>query len=328
MIGDPPTLPVPLPRSMGLAKTAPTPVAIALAGTAAENAWNEFLSAHIRNQHTRTAYLRAVRQFLAWIEPLAVPLERITPAMVGEYFQQHPGSVPSRKLHLSALRSCFDIFVIRHVMVLNPAASVRGERYSVVEGKTPEISKDHARRLIDSIDVTSAAGLRDRALLATLIYTSARDGAVAALRISDYQFDGVQYSLRFTEKGGKSRLIPVRHDLQLFLCAYIGAIDPGLTRKDMPLFRAIAGRSGTLTSRPIRNVDIYRMMKRRLRDASLPNHFTPHSCRVATITDLLAQGVPLEDVQHLAGHADPRTTRLYDRRKRQITRNTVERISI
>jgi site-specific recombinase XerD len=47
-----------------------------------------------------------------------------------------------------------------------------------------------------------------------------------------------------------------------------------------------------------------------------------------TITDLLEQGVPLEDVQHLAGHADLRTTRLYDRRKRRVTRNIVERISV
>ena len=54
----------------------------------------------------------------------------------------------------------------------------------------------------------------------------------------------------------------------------------------------------------------------------------PHSFRVATITDLLTQGVPLEDVQYLAGHADPRTTRLYDRRQKKVTRNIVERISI
>ncbi len=52
------------------------------------------------------------------------------------------------------------------------------------------------------------------------------------------------------------------------------------------------------------------------------------SFRVTTITDLLEQGVPLEDVQRLAGHADPRTTGLYDRRKRKITRNIVERISV
>lgn len=70
------------------------------------------------------------------------------------------------------------------------------------------------------------------------------------------------------------------------------------------------------------------MMKRRLRDASLPSELSPHSFRVAVITDLLTQGVPLEDVQRLAGHADPRTTRLYDRRHRKVTRNIVERLSI
>jgi integrase/recombinase XerD len=60
----------------------------------------------------------------------------------------------------------------------------------------------------------------------------------------------------------------------------------------------------------------------------LPTRLSPHSFRVATVTDLLTQGVALEDVQYLAGHADPRTTRLYDRRQKQVTRNTVERISI
>jgi len=70
------------------------------------------------------------------------------------------------------------------------------------------------------------------------------------------------------------------------------------------------------------------MIKRRLKDAGLPQHLSPHSFRVATVTDLLTQGISLEDVQYLAGHADPRTTRLYDRRQKQVTRNTVERISI
>ena len=75
-------------------------------------------------------------------------------------------------------------------------------------------------------------------------------------------------------------------------------------------------------------IDICRMMKRRLKAAGLPVHFSPHSFRVAAVTDLLSQDVPLEDVQHLAGHADPRTTRIYDRRRRKVTRNLVERISI
>lgn len=75
-------------------------------------------------------------------------------------------------------------------------------------------------------------------------------------------------------------------------------------------------------------IDICRMMKRRLKAAGLPGTYSPHSFRVTTITDLLEQNVPLEDVQYLAGHADPRTTRLYDRRGRKVTRNIVERISI
>lgn len=75
-------------------------------------------------------------------------------------------------------------------------------------------------------------------------------------------------------------------------------------------------------------IDICRMVKRRLKDAGLSVRLSPHSFRVTTITDLLEQGVALEDVQRLAGHADPRTTRLYDRRDKKITRNIVERISI
>jgi integrase len=74
--------------------------------------------------------------------------------------------------------------------------------------------------------------------------------------------------------------------------------------------------------------DVLRMVKRRFRKAGLPPNLTCHTFRATTITDLLDQGINPDDVQHLAGHADPRTTRLYDRRKREVTRNIVERISI
>ena len=144
----------------------------------------------------------------------------------------------------------------------------------------------------------------------------------------DFIWDGTQYSLRFTEKGGKSRSIPVRHDLQILLLAYVECLDQENQSRDAPLFRSTTSRTGRFTTRPLRNIDVCRMVKRRLGDANLPTHLSPHSFRVATVTDLLKQGISLEDVQYLAGHADPRTTRLYDRRQKQVTRNTVERISI
>ena len=112
------------------------------------------------------------------------------------------------------------------------------------------------------------------------------------------------------------------------IAAYLDAAGLQEAPKDSPLFRAAVARTGQLATTRIHVNDICRMMKRRLKDIGLPLLYSPHSFRVTTITDLLTQGVPLEDVQRLAGHADPRTTRLYDRRDRKITRNIVERISI
>jgi len=55
---------------------------------------------------------------------------------------------------------------------------------------------------------------------------------------------------------------------------------------------------------------------------------SPDSFPVTTITDLLEQGAPFDHVQRSACHTDRRTTRLYDRRQRRITRSIVERIWI
>jgi integrase/recombinase XerD len=73
---------------------------------------------------------------------------------------------------------------------------------------------------------------------------------------------------------------------------------------------------------------ICELFKGRVKDAGLPKRLSAHSLHVAAITDLLTQGVKLEDVQYLAGHTEPRTTGLYDRRQKKVTRNIVERISV
>jgi site-specific recombinase XerD len=300
------------------------PAIVKAAGKSAEFAWEEFFQAEIANAHTRKNYMHAVRQFLAWVEERNLELPRISPGDVGEYLQGLELATPTKKLHLAALRRFFDRLVNRHVCIINPAATVKAERHSVVEGKTPDIGTAQARALLKSIAVSDPVGLRDRAVLAVLAYTAARVGAVAKLTMKNLVSDGSQYTLRFAEKGGKSREIPVRHDLEQFLLAYVQAAN--IT--EGPLFRTANRKSKMLTKNPMTGIDICRMMKRHLKSAGLPGHFSPHSFRVTTVTDLLEQNVPLEDVQYLAGHADPRTTRIYDRRRRKVTRNIVERISI
>ena len=303
------------------------PVLVEQAGPAARFAWDEYFYAEHHNPHTQAAYMRAVRQFLAWVETKSLVLPAITPGMVGQYLVSLGGSPAKRNQHLSALRGFFDRLVQRHVVILNPAASVKGTKDQVIEGKTPEMTLDQARTLFAALDTGNLVGLRDRAILATLRYTACRAGAVAKLRLGDFQHDGTQFALRFQEKGGKSREIPVRHDLEGYIRAYLDAAGIAGEAKDRPLFRAGNGTTKRLGEGPLNAATICRLVKRRLEDAGLPSRLSPHSFRVSAITDLLTQGVPLEDVQYLAGHAEPRTTGLYDRRQKKVTRNIVERIS-
>jgi site-specific recombinase XerD len=304
------------------------PAIIDQGGGAARFAWDEFFQAEIRSELTRKAYTHAVRLFLGWCEARGVELVQITPGMVGQYFNDHPGSPSTKKQHLAAVRKLFDKLVIRHVVVINPAHSVRTERYQVIEGKTPEIGIEQARKVLITLDTSNVVGLRDRAIIGILIYTAARVGAVSKLKLKNLEHDGSQWTLRFDEKGDKSREIPVRHDLEGFVLAYRNIAGLNEEPKDSPLFRSATGRTLTLTNNRMSAIDMCRMVKRRMKDAGLPARLSPHSFRVTTITDLLEQGVPLEDVQYLAGHADSRTTSLYDRRKKRVSRNIVERISV
>jgi integrase/recombinase XerD len=88
------------------------------------------------------------------------------------------------------------------------------------------------------------------------------------------------------------------------------------------------GRTRKLSGNAMTSKRICELVKWRLKDAGLPSRLSPNSFRVTAITDSLTLGVPLEDVQYLAGQAEPRTTGLYDRRQKKVTRNIVERISI
>jgi integrase/recombinase XerD len=258
-------------------------------------------------------------------------LKKLKPLGNKVFVETHtPASKPTKKLHLTAIRKLFDKLVEYHAIALNPASAVHGPRYSQTEGKTPAFaSPQQARELLDSIDTSCVVGLRDRAMLGTFTFTGVRASAVSKLRCKDYYSDGTQYLMNFDEKGGKARTIPVRHELQIFVDEYIAAAGLAGVNDETPLFRTIGQKTKVLTDKAMKQPDILRMVKRRLVGAGLPaQHLTTHSFRATVITDLLKQDVPVADVQYLAGHADPRTTLLYDRRKREVSRNIVERISV
>ena len=277
------------------------PVLVERAGGAARFAWDEFFYAEHHNKHTQRAYQAAVRRFLAWVEGEGVELASISPGLVGQYLVALGGSPAKRNQHLAALRGFFDRLVQRHVVMLNLAASVSGVKEQVIEGKTPEITLEQTRKLVASIKVLRTVknkqgevveemplvvGLRDRAILSTMRFTACRAGAVAKLRLGDFQHDCEQYVLRFQEKGGKSREISVRLELQRDILAYLKAAGIEEDGKDKPLFRSAIGRTKKLTENPLTTERICELVKRRLKDAGLPKRLSPHSFRVAKKTTL------------------------------------------
>ena len=188
------------PGSAGVA----LPAVIVDAGPAAVERFLEYFAAAVANGRTRAAYGRAVGQFLAWCSSRGLPLRAIAPLHVAAYIRTHPGSVPTVKQHLAAIRALCDWLVVHQVLPVNPAASVRGPKHVVTKGATPVLTPAETRALLDRIDTGTLVGLRDRALLSVMVYSFARVSAAVGMRRQDYFRQGVRGWLRLHEKGGKA----------------------------------------------------------------------------------------------------------------------------
>ncbi len=290
----------------------------------------DFFSSHIRNKNTRRAYQEAVRQFstfcaqhgivdLAQVEPIHVA------AFVEEQLRQC--SKPTVKQRLAALRMLFDWMVVGQILSVNPAHAVRGPKHTQRKGKTPVLNVDEARTMLDAIDTTSLPGLRDRALIALMVYTFARVGAAISMKVEDFFVQGRRGWVRLHEKGGKEHEMPTHHNLDRYLEEYIEAAGIAQDRKG-PLFRTSRGRGGELADRPMLQPDVWRMIRRRSAQAGIETEIGCHTFRATGITAYLKNGGKLEIAQQMAAHESSRTTGLYDRRNDEVSLDEVERIGI
>ena len=303
------------------------PALVTAAGERASRRFVEFFTANIRNSNTRQAYARAVADFCQWCESRGLALENLEPVIVAAYIEQHPGSPPTVKQHLAAIRMLFDWLVVGQVIPMNPAASVRGPKYVVKRGKTHVLKSVETRMLLDSIDVSHVVGLRDRALIGAMVFSFARVGAVVGMRVEDYYENGKRWWIRLHEKGGKFHEVPAHHNLEAYFDEYIEAAGLAQDRKG-PFFRSAQGKIRQLTSHPLTRTDVLRMIKRRAKDAGLSVRISCHTFRATGITAYLENGGTLEVAQAIAAHESARTTKLYDRTANAITLDEIERIVI
>ena len=306
-----------------------TPIVIADQGTQAEKDFWEYFAATIRNRHTRAAYLRACFRFFDVCQARGWAFQDIEPLHVAAHIETlgedlAPSSV---KQHLAAIRQLFDYLVVRQHVPYNPAAPVKGPKVSQRgDGKTPELDSHQVEALFASIPNDSLVGLRDRALLSVLVFAWVRISAAVAMRVKDYT--GTEFRVR--EKGGLWRKIPVHSEAVPVLMAYL---DAGGLRAfpESPLFRGTQGgkgKKGVLLATGFSRTGALLMIKRRCLTAGLPGDICNHSFRATGITEFIKNGGALHDAQMIAGHADARTTKGYDRSRRKVTQNMMERVHI
>jgi site-specific recombinase XerD len=306
------------------------PALVQAAGQRASTRFFEFFVNNIRNPHTRRAYARAVTEFLAWCESQGVAsIVDVRPMHVGGYVEilTRELSAPTAKQRLAAVRALFDWLVIGQIVPTNPASSVRGPRHVVKVGRTTVLDPSEARILLDSIDVSTPVGLRDRALIGLMVYSFARIGAATTMKVEDVYVQNRRLWVRLHEKGGKRHEMPCHHNLETYLHAYIDGCGLATDPKG-PLFRTIGRGTDKLTTTPLPQANAYAMIQRRARAAEIETKIGNHTFRATGITAYLKNGGTLEKAAAMANHASTRTTQLYDRRRDEMSLDEVERVVI
>jgi integrase/recombinase XerC len=306
------------------------PPLVASADERGQRRFLEFFAVTIRNAHTRRAYGRAAGEFLGWCDARGVTsIAGVQPLHVAAWVEQlsRHVSVPTVKQQLAGVRHLFDWLVTGQVIPTNPAASVRGPTHSVRRGKTPVLAPDEARRLLDAIDVTTPAGLRDRALIGLMVYSFARIGAALGMRVEDVFVQNRRLWVRLHEKGGKRHEMPCHHNLEEYLTAYLNGCALRKDRKG-PLFRTISRGTKRLSDTPLPQANAFQMVRRRAVAADIETAIGNHSFRATGIIAYLRNGGTLERAATMANHASTRTTQLYDRRPDNVTLDEVERVLI
>lgn len=273
--------------------------------------------ANIDNPQTRRAYQNDVQEFMAFaaVEDPRM-FRQVGRAHVLAWRQdlerRNLGAATIRR-KLSALSSLFDALCEANSIQGNPVDGVKRPKVDSQEGKTPAIGDHQARALLAAPDASTLQGLRDRAILATLLYHGLRRAEVCRIDLVDLQNRRGVRHLQVHGKGGKIRYIPLHPAAAGAIAAYLEA-DGRSQDKAGALFRPVSNNTRG-AGQPITPDGVYKILARYAEAAAIDvAGFGPHALRATAITNALENDADLKKVQEWVGHANISTTRMYDRR--------------
>jgi integrase/recombinase XerD len=268
--------------------------------------------------HTRRAYKRDVAHFVRTLGiRSADELRQVSRAAVIHWqnTMKEAGTKPRTiRRRLSALSSLFAHLVAHRAADTNPVRDIKRPRVNRRQGTTRAFSAKEARKILDAPDLSTIHGLRDRAILSVGLQAGPRRSEIASLLVKDYHTNAGYKSLHFIRKGGEDLSLAINPQTAQRLNDYLD-LAGHRDDSDGPLFRPI--RKNQVRSDPRRHLHpqaVDRILRKYATGLGLGPGYSAHSMRATFITTALNNGASLEDVQRDVGHADPSTTKLYDRR--------------
>jgi integrase/recombinase XerD len=226
---------------------------------------------------------------------------------------EHAASSTIRR-RLAALSSLYKHLVRHGHAARNPVGEVERPAINRDEGSTFAFAKAEARKLLDMLVEDTIAGLRDRAILSVGLQVGLRRAEIAALNVGDLHQNRGYDSLRVSRKGGRRDALAINPQTAARLREYLDAAGHA-GDSDGPMFRPLRHNGKQDAERRHMDPDaIDRVVRKYAGALGLDRGYSAHSMRATFITTALETGAQLEDVQKAAGHRDPSTTKLYDRR--------------
>ncbi len=268
--------------------------------------------------HTRRAYKQDVAHFLTTMcIQSADDLRHVGRAAVIAWqnrMRENGESPRTIRRRLSALSSLFVHLVDHRVADANPVRDLKRPRVNRRQGTTRAFSTKEARRILDAPDPSTVIGRRDRAILSVGLQAGPRRSEIASLLVKDFHTNAGYKSLHFIRKGGEDLSLAIHPQTVQRIEEYLAQAGHG-EDFDGPLFRPVRpNQHGSESRRHLHPAAIDRILRHYAKIAGLDRGYSAHSMRATFITTALENGASLEDVQRDVGHADPSTTKLYDRR--------------
>ena len=295
---------------------APRPTAALVTGQAAMDFTDAWLANRRLSAHTRAAYRRDLAGWIGWCAARGLDPARASFVDVNGYARMLEAGLAASTVarKLSALSSWYDFLLKLDAVPGNPVAGADRPRVDRDHSGTVGLAPEEVDALLAAAAAaTGPTATRTRAAIALLADLGLRVGELVSLDVGDLGVERGHRSVRFVGKGGKPRRRALTPGTAAAVDAYLAARGHPA---DGPLL--VTGSGARLDRHAV-----FRLVRRLATDAGIPaaDRLSPHSLRHAFATGARAEGVALEDVQDAMGHADPRTTRRYDRDRHNLDRD-------